>query len=98
MIKNIKKLMNELSGFLTPRDRFYMEDICKLYEPVINYPMSADDASEILEVIGKIKVYGISNSRIIYELQKSFPFIVDEKEEDGSPREYSKPKILPERC
>lgn len=77
MIENIKKLINELSGLLTPRDKFYMEDICKLYEPVINYPMSADDASEILEVIGKIKCYGVSNSRIILELQKSFSFIVD---------------------
>jgi hypothetical protein len=42
----------------------------------------------------KIKCYGVRNSRIICELQKSFPFIVDE--EDGSPREYSKPKIFPE--
>jgi hypothetical protein len=79
MIKNIRKLMNELNALLTPRDRFYMDDICKLYEPVINYPMSADDATEILEVIGEIKLYGVRNSRIIYELQKSFPFIVTDK-------------------
>jgi len=76
MIKNIKNLFKDLGEILTHKDRFYMEDLCCLYEPVINHAMSAKDAGEILEVVGKIKDQGKSNYIIIHTLERSFPEIV----------------------
>ncbi len=74
MLKEIRNMLKNCGDFFTTKDKLYMDDVCDLYEPVINYPMSAQEAKEILEVIGQIKGFGYSNQRIIGTLKSNFHY------------------------
>lgn len=77
MIKEIKNMLKNLEEFLTTKDKIYMDEVCELYEPVIKYPMSVNDAKDILEFIGKLKAYGISNQQIKNCLLEKFSHVYD---------------------